>query len=790
MKTRTPVFIRTCDAAFLRLAAALVCGAAVLAGGATASAQPTVTATSTCPPLARAELQASVPAPPLGGNPLPAIEVTYTVDASVVGAIVMLEIPLLTEFAGILDAPSGTREWRDGTGVWTDFATPPPNLAAVEAVRVQLGNLSSGAGGTLVVAVAPLDSSAVALADVEAWFESNGELPVEATTGLMTNSCPMAIQVLKCFGAAEADGTCPGMYTALPNWVFDLGGSSGAALTPAAPASAPTDATGFTTMPIYVDADYLNARNNDVVNNSYPIAGGDYTVTEVLPAPVPMGPTWSASSPSTLAKEVNLPPFQELIVMEFANVCSCEDDNSYCTNDDCLPGPDGQGRCDYTPKPNGTGCDDLGQCFTDQACDSLGTCVGTPIACETPGACQASGVCNPDTGMCEYGADPDACDTMGFFGVLENTDGSLSSFQCEINTVAGAEAVACAVVGGGFATSGELQLGGPECIPPNLPPVFLNQDFTVMVGTAGTVVGTLIATDPESDTLTFSASDVNFSVSSGGVITIASGVALGQYRVVVSVDDGNGNQVFAEVLINFIADTCPDFSDDFEAHSTGPLTAAPWGQVFAPGGIIVPSGSPVVASDLPRVNADGQVCVRQSLDGIDASWATPALACLDTTSTVTIETPFQFDTDRALRLSHALNGGPLIMNPLPQGDNYLYAAVEAKLQSDNFNQAAPGYRLRFVVYDAGSPSGTTTGLATVVLAENTPYTMTTIFDFISNTATVTITEAGSPIATLVSNVFSSPLPRDGVSFAMRVEGYGGGVDPELCIDSFTAVTTP
>lgn len=510
MKTRSPL-THHAGRATRPISTLCICLAATLLSAAPALAAPSVTPTSVCPPLARTLLQAETPAPALGERPLPAIAIGWSTDTALVTAHLRMEIPAQTHFAGILAGPATGRQWRDVGGTWWDFATTPPtSLSDVAAVRFALGDLAAGESGTAQVALEPV-STTVELIGIEAWLDADGDDYV-GSTGLRTNSCPMALQAFKCFGEADANGTCFNTNQGLPNWTFELADDNGDPLSPPAPTSPATGADGVTVLPVHVDATFLNGDLGDVVNDSYPLAGYVYTVTEVLPPTSTGGPVWSASPPSTLAKSIAVPDFQETTILEYANTCTCPDDDSVCTSNDCLPGPDGLGLCEYAPLPAGTFCDIADAC-AESTCDGNGVC---------------------------QGAD-EVCDVMTFFGVLENPDGTLNSFRCEIQTLAGTEQVACQVAGSAqYQTSGELVLGPPECVP------FVNQLPTLDPTTF--VVQHQVATDlqlqpsdPDGHVVETGGDGTlpaGWTLLVDGTLSVPAGAPLGDYVINILLDDG------------------------------------------------------------------------------------------------------------------------------------------------------------------------------------------------------------------------------------------------------------
>lgn len=251
-----------------------------------------------------------------------------------------------------------------------------------------------------------------------------------------------------------------------------------------------------------------------------------YTITETLPADtLPDGPLWYSVTGLSHTLQIPTAVAGELgfAQTEFVNDCSCV---AYsCQASSCQLKTDGSGTAECVYVPTAGGCDD----FEPDVCAVGGECFEGECIAVTP-----------------------SCDTMTFFGVVENADDSLSSFERQITTTSGSESIVCRVANGDFAATGELLLGGPQCVA-NDPPVLNATQFALDTAPSTQVVDVL-GFDPNGDTLTYSMDDSSLPPGwtldpDTGVITIAANALAGTYVINVTVSDGLAPQVYPVTVV-------------------------------------------------------------------------------------------------------------------------------------------------------------------------------------------------------------------------------------------------
>jgi|GEM_PF-3427325 len=528
----------------------------VLLGASSAHAQLNVSGSADCP------LEAFDVVGVVDSAPMPAVTVKIVNGATPqTGVEVDFTIPADTYFAGFLAPVPASVLYFDGS----TWSATLPTLEPV-AVRVVLGNLAGGANETFGVMLREYPTPGPQTSYGAVARTNENPTGVAATRTLRLGACPALVYALNCLDGTNTE--CIGQYLAIEGRLFTFAGVGGAPTSPLTSAQ-PTDQDGFTLLPREVDLTFLNGDAGDLSNDGYPLPGASYTVSHTLPAdpaPPSNGPFWSNTSAGTVVRVVAKTRSRHPI--SFVDNASCDD--VVCQSAIFRLTTEGAGLCEYDPIVVGGECTLDDPCLTNLRCEA-GACVGDPIVCEDPGTCQSQvGSCDEATGQCAYNAINCATETFTFFGVIDNGGGSLSSFECQINDAVGE--VLCRVAGGGFATTGELLLGGPECVsavindPPYLPPTRLGAEQ----GAESTFQ--LAGTDTELEAILYASSNLpsGWTLSSTGLLTVPASAPLGDYSINVTLDDGTNTPVPATITMRVLVAKYV-FATQFSGQVTAPI---------------------------------------------------------------------------------------------------------------------------------------------------------------------------------------------------------------------------
>lgn len=630
----------------------------ILFGASAAHAQLNVSGSADCP------LEAFDLVGVFDSAPMPAVTVKIVNGATPqTGVEVDFTIPADTYFAGFLAPVPANVLYFDGS----TWSATLPTVEPV-AVRVVLGNLAGGANETFGVMLREFPTPGPQASYMVAARSNEDATGVTASRTLRLGACPALVYALNCL----SDGVnlyCASPYSAIEGRPFTFAGVGGA---PTSALTQATDVDGFAPMPRLVDLTFLNDEGGDVSNDGYPLPGLTYTISHTLPndpAPPSNGPFWTNATAGTQTWTVL--PTRDGQQIHFVDNVSCVE--VACQTATFRLTTDGAGVCEYEPTVVNGECtvDDL--CLTNVRCEA-GACIGDPILCEDPGTCQSdSGSCNPSTGLCVYGPVDCATETFTFFGVIDNGDGTLASFECQIND--GVGEVLCRVAGGGFAATGELLLGGPECVsavvndPPSLPPT----RFELEEGIGGSFQ--LAGVDPENDVIAYAADTSlpgNWTLNPSGVLTVAASAAPGEYQINVTLADGTNPPVPAVITVQVFAVRFVFATDVYPNPD--------WAN---PGGFIQPN---FPGSNGALLNADA-ICQAAASTGIAAVRSGNYVAWLSTSSP----------------LVHAKNRIIDAIYRLPDGTDV------ARGKADLLDSWLP---YRIAVMADGSPVGTTVAVWT------------------------------------------------------------------------------